>query len=291
MGMRRLLIGGMVLLGLVAVLIGAAEPATSSTAKTIPIRVISQLMDIPDTVDQAQTPVFSPAAFNAVDGDILEFCNRTKVIVKLFSLSTHNRFGEPRGLRLAPAQCASVTLHNPTGKPIVVGISDEIHSRAKLLATVLPRGSSAPLDPKYIPAATPNPPGGRQPTELTLTVNGRSDTATTAKPTNDDPKPLLLPSGKELDIEATADIQMPKGWTLRIWRTGDPLSAGNGNYYLVCEEKGQGTFGEGASSCHNKRPGLDATEGDRQDVVYATITAPTYLARNVQIKNTFQKPK
>jgi hypothetical protein len=120
------------------------------------------------------------------------------------------------------------------------------------------------------------------PTKLTLTVNGKSDSATVAHPSNDDPVPLVVPSGMELTIRAVADHPMPKGWMLFVRRTGDPLSHGNGDYYLVCQTLT-------TASCGAMRPGLDATAGDRDDLVYAGIGAPTYLARNVQILIKFKK--
>jgi len=137
-----------------------------------------------------------------------------------------------------------------------------------------PRPSSSP-SLTTTAAATTTP---VEPTTLTLTVNGRSDTATTAKPTNDDPTPLIVPYGTSLNIKVTANAPMPNGWKIEAHHNGDVLSKGNGDYAVVCSAK------TGASSCTVTRPPpTNAAAADFDDVVYANILAPTYLARSVQI--------
>jgi hypothetical protein len=115
-------------------------------------------------------------------------------------------------------------------------------------------------------------------------VNGKSATATTAKPTNDDPKPLVVPYGASLNIKVTANAAMPKGWSVMVRHNGDVLSHGNGDYALVCQVKA------GGSSCSVTRPSPTAAlTGDVDDIVYAQLLAPTYVARNVQIQVNYRK--
>jgi hypothetical protein len=123
-----------------------------------------------------------------------------------------------------------------------------------------------------------------EPTTLTLTVNGKSATATTAKPTNDDPDPLVVHYGSSLNIKVTANGAMPKGWSVVVRHNGDVLSHGNGDYALVCQVKA------GASSCSVTRPPPTAAlNADFDDLVYAQLLAPTYVARNVQILVNYRK--
>ena len=125
--------------------------------------------------------------------------------------------------------------------------------------------------------------GSPTPTTLTLTVNGKTDTATTAKPSNDDPNPLVVPYGTSLNITATANEPMPPGWKIEVHHNGDVLSS-SGNYAAVCVVK------TGASSCTVTRPPPTAAlTGDVDDIVYAQLLAPTYLARNVQIMVNYRK--
>jgi hypothetical protein len=54
-----------------------------------------------------------------------------------------------------------------------------------------------------------------------------------------------LASETALTIRAAIDHPLPKGWKLIVYRTGDPLSPGNGVYYKVCEVDSPST----ATSC------------------------------------------
>jgi hypothetical protein len=144
--------------------------------------------------------------------------------------------------------------------------------------------------PKCSPSITtttqtqPTKPAAVEPTTLTLTVNGKSDTATTARPTNDDPNPLVVHYGTPLNIKVTANTAMPKGWSIQVHHNGDVLSTGSGDYPAVCQVK------TGASSCSVTRPPPTAAlTGDVDDIVYAQLLAPTYVARNVQIIVNYRK--
>jgi hypothetical protein len=123
------------------------------------------------------------------------------------------------------------------------------------------------------------------PTTLTLTVNGWTVTATKAKPAayvnHREDQPLA--SETALTIRATLDHPLPKGWKLIVYRTGDPLSPGNGVYYKVCEVDSPST----ATSCRASRPGRI---GPFDDTVFASLSAPTYLAMHSDIDIHFNAP-
>jgi hypothetical protein len=122
------------------------------------------------------------------------------------------------------------------------------------------------------------------PTTMTLTVNGKSATATTAKPSNDDPNPLVVHYGTSLTIIVTANAPMPKGWDIKVHHNGDVLSTGSGDYPVVCTVK------TGASSCSVTRPPPTAAlTGDVDDVVYAQLETPTGNLRYVQILVYYRK--
>jgi hypothetical protein len=129
------------------------------------------------------------------------------------------------------------------------------------------------------PAAKPT-----EPTTLTLTVNGKSATATTAKPTNDDPNPLVVPYGTSLNIKVSANAPMPPGWDIKVHHNGDVLSTGSGDYPTVCEVKSR------ASSCSVTRPPPTAAlTGDVDDALYAQLETPTGNLRYVQILVYYRK--
>src|SRR5258708_6021981 len=114
---------------------------------------------------------------------------------------------------------------------------------------LVPRGNadggraSLNAEPRCPPRLAPT-----TPTTMTLSVNGKSATATTAKPTNDDPNPLVVHYGTSLNIAVTANAPMPPGWKIEARHTGDVLSTGSGDYPVVCTVK------SGASSCNVTRP-------------------------------------
>lgn len=115
----------------------------------------------------------------------------------------------------------------------------------------------------------PTPKPALLPSLLTLTVNGLACTATVGKscyrPGNGGDA-VVAGANSSLSIKAEADHPMPKGWRLELRRTGDPLSAGNGSYYLVCMTTTE-------DLCEATRPGLPA--GSNGDFVYATVSGPT----------------
>jgi hypothetical protein len=122
------------------------------------------------------------------------------------------------------------------------------------------------------------------PTTMTLTVNGKSATATAAMPTNDDPKPLIVHYGTSLNIKVSANAPMPAGWKIEARHTGDVLSSGSGDYPVVCTVK------SGASSCSVTRPPPTlALTGDVDDGVYAQLETPTGNLRSVQILVYYRK--
>lgn len=140
--------------------------------------------------------------------------------------------------------------------------------------------SAAARRPGCALLAQPKP---TEPTTMTLTVNGKSATATTAKPSNDDPNPLVVHYGTSLNIAVTANAPMPKGWSIVVRHNGDVLSS-SGNYHGVCEVK------TGASSCTVTRPPPTAAlTGDVDDVVFAQLLAPDHLVFNVQILVNYRK--
>jgi hypothetical protein len=132
----------------------------------------------------------------------------------------------------------------------------------------------------------PTPRPALLPSELTLTVNGESCTAHVRKncyrPGNGGDS-VKVPSLEPLTIKAEANERMPKGWLLQVYRTSDPLSPGNGVYYLVCKTTT-------AASCEAIRPGLSARDGDIGDLVYAQVAYPPGTWLYAQINLVFKKP-
>jgi hypothetical protein len=113
----------------------------------------------------------------------------------------------------------------------------------------------------------PTPKPALLPSKLTLTVNGVSCTARVGKNcyrTGYPDPPVVAAANTSLSMEAETDHPMPKGWTLEIRRTGDPLSS-SGNYYQVCSTTTDDT-------CEGTRPGQPA---GYPDGVYADVHGPT----------------
>ena len=70
---------------------------------------------------------------------VLTLCNRDEFAHRPFSLSRFNRFGGPaKPVVLRPGKCLKRTLVNPTNKPLVVRIYDELHSQERLTLIVMP---------------------------------------------------------------------------------------------------------------------------------------------------------
>ena len=128
----------------------------------------------------------------------------------------------------------------------------------------------------------PTPPA---PTKVTLTVNGWTLSATTAKPAvylhHEQDQPLA--SETALKIRASIDVPLPKGWKLVIYHNGDVLSHGNGDWHKVCEIDSPST----SVSCGETRPGR---VGPFDDVVWAAVSAPTYLAMHADVYLHFTAP-
>jgi hypothetical protein len=127
-------------------------------------------------------------------------------------------------------------------------------------------------------AASANPLCGTpQPSQMTLTVNGTIAKATTASNSTHVTAPNVSP-GSSLTIEGTLDEPLPAGWKFVVFHNGDPLSAGNGSYYTVCQITGPS--GAGPTSCGDTRPTLPSP-GD--DYVGAQLTSPGGLVMYIQI--------
>src|SRR5437867_5232960 len=84
---------------------------------------------------------FVPLEATVKDGDSVMFCNRDPFFHSPFSISEYNKFGSPKGIRLAPGQCFTHIARNPTKEKIRVKIFDEIHAQEKFILTVLPAGA------------------------------------------------------------------------------------------------------------------------------------------------------
>jgi len=122
----------------------------------------------------------------------------------------------------------------------------------------------------------------KKPIALELSVNGKSARATTAKPTNDDPIPVIVPYGASLNIKADADKPMPTGWKIEVRHNGDVKSTGSGDYPVVCTTT--------TATCVVTRPPPTlAVSADFDDVVYAQIVSPDGVFRQVQILVYYRK--
>ena len=124
----------------------------------------------------------------------------------------------------------------------------------------------------------------KKPLSLELSVNGKSARASSAKPSNSDPVPLVVPYGTPLKITATADKPMPHGWKIEVHHNADVLSS-NGNYYVVCRTTTT------ASCSATRPPPTAAITGDVDDIVYAQIASPDDGSyRYIQILVNYRKP-
>jgi hypothetical protein len=120
------------------------------SSRVIPIVVVRRMVDSSKPGEgRVETSFFSPNMVQAVDGDVLEICNRTSFFVGLFSLSRDNHLGtggnigHPKPVKERPGWCRSVTVHNPTGQPFTVKIYNEYtpdfaQGAGKLFVTVAP---------------------------------------------------------------------------------------------------------------------------------------------------------
>lgn len=90
--------------------------------------------------------VFVPDKLTVRDGDTIRICNADGIWHKLFSYSEYNRFEssiESKGLKLLSGDCVNRIIHNPTAQPIRVLINNLIHSRGRLVLTVLPANNDS----------------------------------------------------------------------------------------------------------------------------------------------------
>lgn len=88
---------------------------------------------------------------DANDGDVVRICNRSEVIVSLFTLSVHNSLAGGKASALRPGACLEVTVHNPTSKAYRVSLFSEIQTQVGLRINVASAHPSAPVEPQ--PAA------------------------------------------------------------------------------------------------------------------------------------------
>jgi hypothetical protein len=74
-------------------------------------------------------------------GAVLTLCNRDEYNHRPFSFTRFNVFGGPSApVILRPGKCFKHRFLNPTKKPVVVKIYDEIHSQERFAVIVLPAG-------------------------------------------------------------------------------------------------------------------------------------------------------
>jgi hypothetical protein len=139
----RLVLGGaaLVLVCTTSTASGAAAPSAGRAAlKTF--------------VVVRKTKQFVPKWLTVRDADTVRFCNHDPFINEEFSIGPYNKFGGHSHAHLTqpyqhPGACSGVVIHNPTESPIVVRVFDEIHSRATLTLTVLPRSAAEPVTQPY----------------------------------------------------------------------------------------------------------------------------------------------
>ncbi len=92
-----------------------------------------------------------PNTLDANDGDVVRICNRSKVIVPLFTLSVHNSLAGGKASTLDRGACLELTVHNPTDKTYEVRLFSEIEIMVGLKINVASPHPSAPVEPQ--PAA------------------------------------------------------------------------------------------------------------------------------------------
>ncbi len=92
-----------------------------------------------------------PNTLDANDGDVVRICNRSKVIVPLFTLSVHNSLAGGKASALQRGACLEVTVHNPINKTYEVRLFSEIQNQVGLKINVASPHPSAPVEPQ--PAA------------------------------------------------------------------------------------------------------------------------------------------
>lgn len=128
-------------LAVVAAVTPAAQARRGHSTRVIPISLVDEKITVKGKVEE--TLVFRPNQVVATDGDGLKFCNKSGVFWSLFSYTKYNKFGKPKGLRIAPGACTTVTVHNPTDEKLAVKYFDELHSLAKLTVTVSPKANAS----------------------------------------------------------------------------------------------------------------------------------------------------
>lgn len=96
---------------------------------------------------------FTPPTVTASAEGKVVICNRMTVFAGLFGATKGNQFGKPKGLRLKPGECMTISLKNSSNAPIAANISDEIHSRIKPLRVSVPPISATATTTTTAPAA------------------------------------------------------------------------------------------------------------------------------------------
>jgi hypothetical protein len=222
----------------------------------------------------------TPDSVVANDGDEIRFCNKLESLQFLFSYSRYNRFGDTHAttLRLNPGSCGTVTVHNPTDKPLKILLKSEISSSAHMWVVVTPAVRCAQAVAVGCPPQKP-------PSRLTLTVNGTTGVATTTDNSIHITAPKVAPNSN-LAIKAMLDLPLPRGWTMVVFHNGDPKSQGNGVWYQLCDLTGSATPSAASASaakppeCADTRPTLPSP-GD--DFVGAQVRSPTGFSLYIQI--------
>ena len=185
--------------------------AASGSADSFPT---VSLVRVNNTID------FKPSLVQLQDGGRVRICNRTNVYSGLFSYDRDNRFGTQKGLQLLPGKCVTLRLHNRRGNTVKVGIFDELHSQAKLVARITPKkGAGGNATPKP-PAAAGAFPGGTA-TTLTFTIAGKT-VKTDLKTNKQTPADIIVKatSDQALDGKASLNGTLPKGWVVIVFHYG-----------------------------------------------------------------------
>ena len=222
--------------------------------------------DQPPTINAVSTASgfrFEPTVISAASDGRVRICNRSRVFVRLFSLSKGNEFGGSKGIQLPPGACTTLSLSNPAAVSAEVSVFDYIHARAKITVTVAPgtvscRKSPTAKTPVFCPTGT-------------TSVVPSSVPASVVAPSSVVPSGLVLesfrpavgvlwsvsgdgksasftgPNGTQVS-EFPAPAVVPAGGVTFVWTL--TATAAVGNLATECEVKGNGFVATATPGLH-----------------------------------------
>lgn len=125
-------------LGRTAVLSALSTVVATVGAGFVAVPAQGQEVPTVSMVNDKGLYLFVPPVVTTSSEGKVTICNRMTVFAGLFGGTKGNLFGKPKGIRVKPGECTTITLKNPSNAPISANIGDEIHSRLKPLKVKVP---------------------------------------------------------------------------------------------------------------------------------------------------------